>query len=420
MKQLNKEIKPANYEKINQLSEVFVSQKAKSREELYFSNTSKTASVSKSISIPNEEFSDDTSSSVARKFLNEVKSTIVTLQRVVKQKMTLDIHNWLSYVHQELLKIVKDEIYPIVNQVDARVQIFKIQFLKETTKFVRDFRSLANEADESLAKHKALEFEIERLLRAVVSQDIMSIVQNPTVVDTFDLQIELERTKERFENCIIKKENEYAKLWNDWYKKSQLGDLKGKSKDTLCVSYTLDPLSQKLENENVELEFQDTTQGTRANTKFTKQSILGKPPSSSKSKPYSVTPFPNSKVIPKVGETNALSKPVTSNSAPSTRESKVVNNDRVIASGMFRINPFKTYMEEKYMPNKPAKASVRTKPITVSQPSVIHKQNVNSNSNGLSSTGVDNTVKTRRPQPRSNTKNDKVPFASKSSCIKNK
>ncbi|GJT76930.1 hypothetical protein Tco_1043655 [Tanacetum coccineum] len=37
---------------------------------------------------------------------------------------------------------------------------------------------------------------------------------------------------------------------------AQLGDLKGKSKDTPCVSDTLDPLSQKLEDENVSLEFQ--------------------------------------------------------------------------------------------------------------------------------------------------------------------
>nr|GFB62296.1 hypothetical protein [Tanacetum cinerariifolium] len=147
---------------------------------------------------------------------------------------------------------------------------------------VRDFKSLANEADESLAKHKALELEIKRLLKAVVSQDIMIIVQNESVVETLDLQTELERTKERFENCIIKKETEYAKLWNDWYKKcdeckydkisydkaykdmkqkierlqAQLGDLKGKSKDTSSVSDTRNPLSQKLENKNVELEFQ--------------------------------------------------------------------------------------------------------------------------------------------------------------------
>ncbi|GKC65187.1 hypothetical protein Tco_1097785 [Tanacetum coccineum] len=167
--------------------ESFCSQKAKSCEELYFLNTSKKSSVSKSISIPNEEFSDDTSPSVARKFLNKVKSTIVTFQRVVKQKMTLDIHNFSSSAHQELHKIVKDEIYPIVNQVDARVQNFEIQFLKEAAKFVRDFKSLANKADESIAKHKALEFKIERLLRVVFSQDTMSIVQNPTVVETSDL-----------------------------------------------------------------------------------------------------------------------------------------------------------------------------------------------------------------------------------------
>nr|GEY59661.1 hypothetical protein [Tanacetum cinerariifolium] len=71
MKQMNKEIKPTNYTKINHLSRVFVPQTALSREELYFSNISKTGNVSKSISIPNEDLSDDTTPSVARKFLNE-------------------------------------------------------------------------------------------------------------------------------------------------------------------------------------------------------------------------------------------------------------------------------------------------------------------------------------------------------------
>nr|GEV05305.1 hypothetical protein [Tanacetum cinerariifolium] len=190
---------------------VFVPQKALLREGLYFSNNSKTANVSKLFLIPNEDLSDDTTPSLARKFLNEVKSTIVTLQRVVKQRMTIETHNWA--------KIVRDENFPIVNQVDARLQNFEIQFLKEAAKFVGDFKSLANKADASLAKHKALELEIERLLKAVLSQDIMIIVQNESVIDTLDLQTELERTKERFENCIIKKETEYAKLWNDWYRK---------------------------------------------------------------------------------------------------------------------------------------------------------------------------------------------------------
>nr|GFA50932.1 hypothetical protein [Tanacetum cinerariifolium] len=117
--------------------------------------------------------------------------------------MTLETHNWSYSAHQELHKIVKDEIFPIVNQVDNRVQNFETQFLKEAAKFVGDFKFLAKKADESLAKHKALELEIERLLKAVFSQDIMFVVQNNSVVDTYNLQTELERTKERFENYII-------------------------------------------------------------------------------------------------------------------------------------------------------------------------------------------------------------------------
>ncbi|GJZ45519.1 hypothetical protein Tco_0593115 [Tanacetum coccineum] len=66
MKQLNKEIKLENYAKINKLSEVFVFQKAKSRKEVYFSNTSKMAVFQTQfpipISIPDEEYSDDTPS----------------------------------------------------------------------------------------------------------------------------------------------------------------------------------------------------------------------------------------------------------------------------------------------------------------------------------------------------------------------
>nr|GFB10477.1 hypothetical protein [Tanacetum cinerariifolium] len=357
--------------------------------------------------------------------------------------MTIKTHNWASSAHQELHKIVREENFPIVNQVDARVQNFEIQFLKEAAKFVGDFKSLANEADASLAKHKALELEIERLLKAFVSQDIMNIVQKESVVDTSDLQTKLERTKERFENCIIKKETEYAKLWNDWYKK-----------------YTQNPLSQKLENENVELEFQvlnyarenahlkatyknlfDSISVSRAQTKTIIGSLQNelqstiyknaklrtqlfkkvseqKDNTQDKSENTKFAKQPIVENLPKIGETYALSKPVTSNSVSTPQESKGVNNDKVIAPGMFRINHFKTSGEEKHVPNT-VSASAMTKPITISQPPVITKKDVNSDLNGLSSTGVDNT-KTRRPQPRSNTKNDRVPSTSKSSQSQNK
>nr|GEX62609.1 retrovirus-related Pol polyprotein from transposon TNT 1-94 [Tanacetum cinerariifolium] len=281
--------------------------------------------------------------------------------------MTLETYNWSSYAHQELQKIIKDENFPIVNQVDARVQNFEIQFLKEAAKFVGDFESLAKEADESIAKHKALELEIKRLFKAVVTQDI--IVQN------FEIQFLKEAAKfvGDFESLAKEADESIAK-----HKALEL-EIKRLFK-AVVTQDIIHPLSQKLENENVELEFQvsdqeNNTCGTSANTKFVKQLIVGN--------------------LPKVGETQALSKPVTSNSFSTLQESKVMKNDKVIAPGMFRINPFKTSREEKHVPNI-VRASIRK------NQSLFHN------------------TKTRRPQPKSNTNNDRVPSASKSSCNENK
>nr|GEU91444.1 integrase, catalytic region, zinc finger, CCHC-type, peptidase aspartic, catalytic [Tanacetum cinerariifolium] len=110
---------------------------------------------------------------------------------------------------------------------------------------------------------------------------------------------------------------------------------------------------------------------------------------------------------------------VTSQSVPKVQESKVMKNDNVIAPGMFRINPTINSMVDNFVPNKHVKASIRTKPITVSQPHVITKKDVNSNTNSLPSIRVESTPKTRRPQPKSNPKNDRIPFMSKSSYHSN-
>nr|GFC60478.1 ribonuclease H-like domain-containing protein [Tanacetum cinerariifolium] len=204
-----------------------------------------------------------------------------------------------------------------------RLQNFEIQFLKEAAKFVGDFKSLVNDANASLAKHKALELEIKRLLKAVVSQDIIIIVQNESVVDTSDLQTELERTKERFKNCIIKKETEYAKLWNDWATYKNLFD-------SISVS--------------------------RAQTKTIIASLQ-----------------------------NEL-------------QSNIYKNAKL------RTQLFKKDSDQKHnTPDTSKNTKFAKQPIVENLPKV----------------GVDNT-KTRRPQPRSNTKNDRVPSVSKSSRSKNK
>ncbi|GJQ97167.1 hypothetical protein Tco_0008306 [Tanacetum coccineum] len=98
-----------------------------------------------------------------------------------------DLEQHPTTIEETYSKDFKDEIAFIVNQGDVRVIHFKYEFLKEAAKFVQDFKSLAIEASESLEKIKVLEKENECLLRAVVNEDILSIVQNHSVIDTLNL-----------------------------------------------------------------------------------------------------------------------------------------------------------------------------------------------------------------------------------------
>nr|GEV47499.1 integrase, catalytic region, zinc finger, CCHC-type, peptidase aspartic, catalytic [Tanacetum cinerariifolium] len=371
MRFLNNEIKPANYAKINHLSGVFVPQTTKSKEELFLSNVSNMGTVSKPISIPNEDLSDDNTSSVARKLLNEVH------------------------------KIISHEIAPIINQVDARVENFEIQFLQEAAKYVRDFKSLAKEADESLDKQKSLELEIERLLKASVSHDIMSIAQNGFVDVPSDIQTELDPYNDTQQKV-------------KWLQ-AQLRDLKGKSSDSHSASNTLDLLNQKLDSKIVELEFQvvnyeceishpkttyknlfNSITSNRAHAKlhnliyknaklrawlFENTSVLmnntsGTSVTSQVDKPKLIAVTPYSK---------KLHASISSHSVPQPREFNAVKHRNVIAPGMFKIDPSQTSMID-LVPNN--------------QSWLVH------------------TARTKRPQPKGNSRNSRVPSPSKSSEVK--
>nr|GFA75689.1 hypothetical protein [Tanacetum cinerariifolium] len=288
MRFLKNEIKPANYAKINHLS---------------------------------GDLSDDTTPSVAWKFLNEVKSSLVTLQHMVKQKMTLKVHNWSSSAHKE--------------------------------------------ADESLDKQKSLELEIERLLKASVSHDIMSIVQNGFLDNNWYTKCE---------ECKYDKIS-YDKAYNDMQQKverlqAQLRDLKGKSSDTTSASNALDPLNQKLESKIVELEFQvvnyarkmthlkttyknlfDSITSNRAHAKLhnliyenakLRAQLFENTSESMKcdSSGTSVTPqVDNPKLIAVTPYSKKLHASIPSHSIPQPREFNVVKHRNVIAPGMFKIYP---------------------------------------------------------------------------------
>nr|GEV85974.1 retrovirus-related Pol polyprotein from transposon TNT 1-94 [Tanacetum cinerariifolium] len=104
----------------------------------------------------------------------------------------------------------------------------------------------------------------------------------------------------------------------------------------------------------------------------------------------SVTPHVDK---PKLSAVTPLSKKfhasMPSHSVPQPREFNVVKHRNVIAPGMFKINPSQT-----------------------------PRENVSSDTVTASSTGLEHTARTRRPQPKDNTRNARVPSPSKSSEVK--
>nr|GFC24950.1 hypothetical protein [Tanacetum cinerariifolium] len=154
----------------------------------------------------------------------------------------------------------------------------------------------------------------------------------------------------------------YDKAYEDMQQKierlqAQLGDLKGKCKDTSCVSNTQNQLSQKLENANVELEFQVLNYAREnAHLKTTYKNLF---------------------------DSISVSRVQT--------ETKIASLQNELQCNIYKNAKLRTQLFNKVFDLK----------------------------DNTQDTRLDNT-KTRRPQPRSNTKNDRVPSASKSSRIKNK
>nr|GEW06423.1 hypothetical protein [Tanacetum cinerariifolium] len=145
---------------------------------------------------------------------------------------------------------------------------------------------------------------------------------------------------------------------------AQLGDLKGKSKDTSGVSDTLNPLSQKLENENVELELQVL--------KYARENA------------YLKTTYKN--LFDFIFVSRTQTKKIIA-SLQKQLHNLIYKNVKLRAQLFNKVS---------YQKDNKRGTSANIK---------FAKQSIMEN---LPKVGIDNT-KTRRPHPRSNTKNGRVP-----------
>nr|GEZ11220.1 hypothetical protein [Tanacetum cinerariifolium] len=192
-----------------------------------------------------------------------------------------------------------------------------------------------------------------------------SIVQSEGTVETSSAPNEETRAHQKtvYRNLF----DQVAQV--EWLQ-AQLRDFKGKSSDTPSASNILDPLNQKLESKIIELEFQVLRARVFENTfeSMKNTSRTSVTPHIDKPKLSAVTPH-----------SKKLHASISSHSVPQPREFNVVKHRNFIAPGMFKINPSQT-----------------------------SRENVSSDMVNASSTGLVLTARTRRLQPKGNTRNARV------------
>nr|GEU66467.1 retrovirus-related Pol polyprotein from transposon TNT 1-94 [Tanacetum cinerariifolium] len=196
---------------------------------------------------------------------------------------------------------------------------------------------------------------------------------------------------------------------------AQLRDLKGKSSDTPSASNTLDPLNKKLDSKIVELEFQVVNYEREiSHLKTTYKNLFDSITSNRTHAKLHNLIYENAKLRAQLFENTSESMKCDSSRTSVTPQ---VDKPKLIAVTPYS-KKFHASIPVDMVPDKQSSASIRTNPITNFQRHVTFKENVSSDTVNASSTGLVHTARTRRPQPKGNTRNVRVPSASKSSEVK--
>nr|GEU54436.1 hypothetical protein [Tanacetum cinerariifolium] len=226
------------------------------------------------------------------------------------------------------------------------------------------------------------------------------------------------------------KEKEYVVLWNNWYTKCEECKY-----DKISYDKAYNDMQQKVERlqaHHLKTTYKNLFDSIKSNRAHAKPHDLIYENAQLRARGFentsefvkntsgtSVTPCVDKPKLSAVTpHSEKLHASTQSHSVPQPREFNIVKHRIVIAPRMFKINPSQMPRVD-LVPNKQSSASIRINPITNSQRHVIVKENVSSNTVTASSIGLVHTNRTIRPQPKGNTRNARIPSASKSSEVKN-
>nr|GEX14928.1 putative transposase, Ptta/En/Spm, plant [Tanacetum cinerariifolium] len=333
-------IRPFDYEKLNNLYDLFVLQREKSSEQRYFSERSRLSNTpvnngnsKKRINAGLEQFYVCLNEEMVAdlRYFNSLELEVDSLRSQLETQKTQFLN--------EIDRLSREYYY--IDHMNAILGVYTK--LDEVTNLQCDYREL-------LQKCECLEKELSK-------SNIMSKTFESIQKHAINLELELQQCKEKMKNDKSFKVNQSKEFCKEHEKKFEIQDLKAQLQDKGIAISELKKLIEKLKGKSVDTKFEKSPVIRQLNAfKSQRQSILGKPTiflDSLKRKEFS-----KSKSVTKNNVSNDFSKPVTAQILPPNKKSNLKNTN-VLALGMYKLYTKPTQTRTSQLPNDSGKTNKR-------------------------------------------------------------
>nr|GEY83318.1 hypothetical protein [Tanacetum cinerariifolium] len=323
-------IKPFDYNKLNNLYDLFIPQREKSSEQRYFSERSRLSHTYVNNGNSKKSFNKQTTllekrmdesipldkkcqSSIEIFKVKTYVNTIITGVELCKEKIANRIYS--VYIDPLIQNTIEAKFSPVISRINAGLEQFHREY------YYADHMNAILGLETKLSKSKMMSKSFEALQKHAIN-----------------LEIDLQQCQEKIKNdkSFIKNlSKEFHKEREQYF---EIQDLKAQLQDKGIVISELKKLIEKLKGKSVDTKFEKSSVIRQPNAfKSLRPSVLGKPTTFSNS--FVGKDFSKSKSVTQDNVSNDFSKPVTAQTLPPNKES-ILKNTNVLAPGMYKLHTY--------------------------------------------------------------------------------
>nr|GEX50401.1 retrovirus-related Pol polyprotein from transposon TNT 1-94 [Tanacetum cinerariifolium] len=287
-------IRPFDYDKLNNLYDLFVPQREKSSKQSYFSERSRLSHINANNGKSKETFNKQTN--LLEKWMDEsilldkqcqssleifkVKTyvnTIITGVELCKQKIAK--RTYIGYIDPFIQSTIESNFSLVISRINAGLEQFHRCLNEEMVADLRYFNSLESEVVSlrSQLETQKTQFlnEIDRLSREYYYADHMNAIlglkteisKNKMMSKSFEsvqkhainLELELQQCKEKIKNDMLFKVNKTKYFGKEREQYFKIQDLKAQLQDKGIVISELKKLIEKLKGKSVDTKFEKSS-----------------------------------------------------------------------------------------------------------------------------------------------------------------